>query len=970
MRPNNRPLPASKLNNPEPLRNSSLNALCRGDKAHFSFFMTHLRIVGTDAPAPFIAIVFLCLTGCSRSADLAPTALNPANVKLVADAPANPKWGAQPDEGMALHPFVYKADKKLKSVAVVGTFNGWNATLNPMKVDADGLTWRLSLPLPPGRYDYKFAPDGAEYISDPNAPTDPEDPTYGNSMVQIVAQPFTYKSAKKLDKLQLVGSFNGWDKAKSSMVSDDGGFSWRLNVPLAPGRYVYKLAPFDAKGEQTWIVDPNAPRDETDTENQNSLLVVETPKTLLPLGGVVIDATAKAQTNEIAMGAGTTGQPSDVPHAFVFKADKPLRSVAVVGTFNGWKSKANPLKVDPDGLTWRLTLPLAPGRYLYKFAKFGQDTEDWVIDPNAPKDETDKVNDNSLLFIKPVGYDKPASPTDGVTATKALFHPHGARDLGYDNGQLALVLRARPDDLKSVAVKAAGQTYPAQLAGTDAYYAYYVANVPWNRKSDLTYQFDLTDGPKTTRFGAGGLAATSQPFTVSAQKYRPYLLSAPGLPLKMNGPLTTQTVAGPAWAKNLPIYEVNLDLYKYPKGTALREYTKQLPALKAMGVGIVWFMPLHPRGQEKGFGSPYAVRDYRDINPDFGTKADFKNLVASAHKIGLRVLMDWVPNHSSWDNAMLKTHPEFYAKDSKGAIVQAGTWADTAQLDYGRKGAWNQPLWDTMRDNMSYWVREFDIDGYRADVAGSGGRVPVEFWTWLRPQLDQIKPVFMLAEADDAYLHPAFDMTYSWKLPPVLWDISAGRKPATAIDEVLRDEATKFPDGAILMRFLDNHDWHGHADWGWGDGTPVEVKPGMPQVAPMMVLNATLPGKPLLYNGQELSFSKTDPSPMPNARTKSAVYPFYRNLLELYQNNPALVNGSFAKIATDNDDKVYAFTRQSGNNRVLVVVNLSEQPQTAALKNAPVAGQYRDGFTDVGVTLNASPTMKLEAFGYRVYVAR
>ncbi len=918
---------------------------------------------------PFLALALVGVAGCSRSADLAPTALNPAKVKLVADALANPKWGAQPEQGMVPHEFVYKADKKLKSVALVGTFNGWNATQNPMKADADGLTWRVSVPLPPGRYDYKFAPDGSEYIADPNAPKDLEDTTYGNSMVQIIAQPFAYKSAKKLDKLQLVGSFNGWDKTKNAMVSGDGGFSWRLSLPLAPGRYVYKFAPF-APDESDWIVDPKAPRDETDKVNDNSLLVVAQPKDLLPLGGVVADADAPAPVNEIAAGAGTTGEPSDVPHAFVFKADKPLKSVAVVGTFNGWKNTANPLHADADGLTWRLTLPLAPGRYLYKFVKFGANSEDWVADSNAPRDETDKVNDNSVLFIKPVGYDKPANSDDGVTATKALFHPHGPRDLGYDNGQIALVLRARPDDLKSVAVEAAGQKYAARLTMTDAYYSYYVANVPWNRKSDLSYQFDLTDGSKTTRFGAGGLAATSPPFTVSAQKYQPYLLSAPGLPLKMNGPLTTQTVAGPDWAKNQSIYEVNLDLYSFPKGQALSEFEQHLPSLKAMGVGIVWFMPLHPRGTEKGFGSPYSVRDYTAINPDFGTKAEFKQLVDSAHKLGLRVIMDWVPNHTAWDNAWIKEHPEFYAKNAAGEIMQAYNWPDVAQLDYGKAGAWNQPLWNLMRDNMAMWVRDYGVDGFRADVAGSNGRVPVEFWQWLRPQLTKIKPVFMLAEADNPGIHPAFDMSYDWAMPPILWDITAGRKPATAIDDQLRREARDYPVGSVLMRFVDNHDWHPHADWGWGTGTPVEVKPGMPQVAPLMVLNATLPGKPLLYNGQELSFSKTDPSPVAAARAGSAVYPFYHHLLELYQNNPALSSGSFAKIATDNDDKIYAFTRQNGKNKVLVVVNLSEQPQTVTLKSTDVAGQYADAFHSSKVSLNASPTLKLDGWKYRVYVAK
>ena len=920
---------------------------------------------------PLLAAALLATSGCSRSADSV-AALNPNNIKLVADAPATDSWGARPDQGMAPHPFVYKADKKLKSVSLVGTFNSWKAGATPMKADADGLTWRVNVPLLPGRYDYKFAPDDSEYIADPNAPKDPEDTTYGNSMVQITEQSFNYKSDKKLAKLALVGSFNNWDKTANPMVTTDGGTTWLLHLPLAPGRYAYKFAPF-APDETDWIVDPNAPRDETDKQNENSLLVVATPQNLMPLGGVVAmnaGGVAAATPSEIAAGAGTTGQPSDVPHAFVFKADKPLKGVAVVGTFNNWKNTANPMQADADGLTWRLTVPLAPGRYIYKFVKFGAESEDWVVDPNAPKDETDKVNDNSLLIVTPVGYDKPASPDDGATTMTALFHPHGPHDLSYDTGKISLLLRARPNDLKSVNVEAAGKSYPAQLTSTDAYYAYYVADVPWNRTSDLKYRFQMTDGPKTQEFGANGLGASAQPFVVSAQKYQPYLLSAPGTPLKMNGPLTTQSVAGPDWAKNLPIYEVNLDLYKFPKGQALSEFEKHLPSLKAMGVGILWFMPLHPRGHEKGYGSPYSVRDYSAINPDLGTPADFKKLVARAHQLGLRVIMDWVPNHTSWDNAWIKTHPEFYVKNAAGEITQAYSWADVAQLDYGKAGAWNQPLWNAMRDDMTLWVRDFGVDGFRADVAGSNGRVPIEFWTWLRPQLMQIKPVFMLAEADNPGIHPAFDMSYDFAMPPILWDITAGRKPATAIDEQLRKEARDFPVGSILMRFVDNHDWHAHADWGWGNGTPVEVKQGMPQVAPLMVLNATLPGKPLLYNGQELSFAKVDPSPAATSRPQSPVYPFYRDLLELYQNNPALVNGSFAKIATDNDDKIYAFTRRSGSNRMLVVVNLSEQPQTVTLQNAAVAGQYADAFDGSKANLSASPMLKLDGWKYRVYVAK
>ena len=440
--------------------------------------------------------------------------------------------------------------------------------------------------------------------------------------------------------------------------------------------------------------------------------------------------------------------------------------------------------------------------------------------------------------------------------------------------------------------------------------------------------------------------------------------------LHLSGPLTTKTVAGPVWAKNQPIYEVNLDSYGFAKGAALRQFEAHLPVLKDMGIGIVWFMPLTPRGYEKGFGSAYSVRDYKAINPDLGTEADFKHLVKTAHGLGLHVLVDWVPNHTAWENPLTKTHPEFYAKNEKGEITQAGPWADVAQLNYGKPGMWNMPLWETMRDAMLFWVAQFDIDGFRCDVAGRAGQVPREFWTWLRPQIDAQKSLFMLAEADDAYLHPAFDMTYGWSVPPILWDICAGRKPATVLDDALQKEANTYPNGAVRMRFLDNHDWHAHADWGWGNGPEVGTKGGLLQVAPMMVLCTALPGKPLLYNGQEMSFVRVDPALSAESRYQSPVWAFYKTLLGLYQTQPALSDGDFAKIPSDSDDAIYAFTRQSGASRIIIVVNLSGTSRRVRFPNAELSGTYRDGFSGATVKWPSAPTVDLAPWGYRIYLSQ
>ncbi|BCM92162.1 alpha-amylase 2 [Abditibacteriota bacterium] len=663
-------------------------------------------------------------------------------------------------------------------------------------------------------------------------------------------------------------------------------------------------------------------------------------------------------------------QKATANHQFVFKADTKLTGVSVVGSFNNWNKTANPMHVEGDGLTWHLTLPLNLGRYVYKFVLFAPDSEKWVVDPQVPLDETDRVNDNSVLVVVPPDYATPASPNDGQIAASALWHPHSPRELNYDEGKITLSLRARPYDLKQLWLRSGAQRHPLKLVRTADLYAYYHVTLPWNRKADLTYTFELIDGTRLSEFGSNGLAPKARPFTISAATFSPYLLTDAPSPLKMDGPLTTHDVAGPSWAANQTIYEVNLDVYNFPKGTALREYEKHLPVLKDMGVGILWFMPLFPRGQVKAFGSPYAVRDYSEINPAFGTKADFRHLVSRAHELGLHVIVDWVPNHTAWDNPFIQAHPDWYIKNDKGEIAQAFSWSDVAQLDYGNSKAWNQPLWNQMRDDMVLWVRDFDIDGFRADVAGRGGKVPVEFWNWLRPQLNAIKPVFMLAEADDAYLHPAFDMTYSWNLPPVLWDICANRKTATAIDDELRREARDYPPGAVRMRFLDNHDWHPHADWGWGDKPPIDTSAGLPQVAPLMVLCATLPGKPLLYNGQEMGFLKTDPSPVAEARRQSPLWSFYSQLLDLYKSQPAIEEGSFSRLPSNRDEKVYAFVRQRGQERVVVVVNLSEQSQNVILDAPSLAGHYRDWFGKGIIALSANPSWNLGPWDYRVYIYR
>jgi glycosidase len=379
------------------------------------------------------------------------------------------------------------------------------------------------------------------------------------------------------------------------------------------------------------------------------------------------------------------------------------------------------------------------------------------------------------------------------------------------------------------------------------------------------------------------------------------------------------------WSRHATIYEVNLR--QYTKEGTIRAFLPHLPRLKKMGVDIVWIMPIHPvgaRNRKGSLGSYYAVRDYTAVNPEFGTLEDMKALVQQAHALGMKVIIDWVANHTAWDNPWATQHKDWYKLNDKGELfpvtyndgAEPEYWTDVTALNYE-----NKALWKGMTDAMAYWVRETDIDGFRCDVAKL---VPQAFWNQARAELDKIKPVFMLAEAEAPQLHEAFDMTYSWRLMDILKDIAKGKAAPAALKAALASEAASYPPSAYRMLFTNNHDWNS-----WQGSDPELYGPAY-QV--MAVLTATLPGMPLVYSGQEaglskrLEFFEKDPIDWKNY----PLAPFYTRLLKLKKDNPALGNGQYGApldILDAANDKVFAFRRAQGANVVTVVANLSAAPQ-------------------------------------------
>lgn len=434
----------------------------------------------------------------------------------------------------------------------------------------------------------------------------------------------------------------------------------------------------------------------------------------------------------------------------------------------------------------------------------------------------------------------------------------------------------------------------------------------------------------------------------------------------MEQPDLLPSAATPEWAAQANIYEVNVRQYT-PSGT-LEAFAKHLPRLKEMGVDILWFMPVYPISEvrRKGsLGSYYAVADYTAVNPAFGTMEEFKALVHQIHDMDMRVILDWVPNHTGWDHPWITEHPEYYTQDSLGNVIdpidpktgESWGWTDVADLNYD-----NPALREAMIGEMLFWLEEVGIDGYRCDVAGE---VPDDFWAQAVPRLRAANPeLFMLAESD----HPPhrneewFAMNYGWEFHHLMNAIAKGERSPLAIDTVLAKKAAVYNRG-YFMNFLTNHDEN---SW---QGT-IEERMGSAADA-MAVLAFTIDGMPLMYSGQEaglnhrLKFFEKDTIPW-NGFKKTR---FYKTLLDLKHSNPALGNGLaggvLERITVENaGEEIYAYRRVKGRHQVVVFLNLSEEPQTFTLSQEDLAGEYTNVFANSTLKLTPEMSMNLSPWSY------
>ncbi len=410
----------------------------------------------------------------------------------------------------------------------------------------------------------------------------------------------------------------------------------------------------------------------------------------------------------------------------------------------------------------------------------------------------------------------------------------------------------------------------------------------------------------------------------------------------------------PVATADIVMYEINPAAFSTAKN--LQGITNRLDNLKALGINTIWIMPIFPIGVTNSFGSLYCVKDYTSVRSSLGTLQDLKTLVSTAHQKGIAVILDWVANHTSWDNTWITAHPSWYTQNSNGQIISpAGTnWNDVADLNYN-----NNEMRTAMINAMTYWVTNANIDGFRCDAADY---VPYDFWLQANTALNAIpnKHLILLAEGSRAdHFTAGFQMNFAWDYLTAEKNVfGTTQTSATTLFTTNTNEYAVVPSGKKKLRFTTNHDESNTA-------TPNTVYGSNSGALSASVIAIYLQGVPLLYCGQEVGVSSPaiyNGSTTIDWTANSDMLSAYTNLLSFYTTSSAARTGT---VTTYNDDNVVVFTKTSSTQQVLVVDNTRSTTQTVTV---PVAlqGNWTNALTGDAVTLSGS--LSLTGFQYFVLV--
>jgi len=419
--------------------------------------------------------------------------------------------------------------------------------------------------------------------------------------------------------------------------------------------------------------------------------------------------------------------------------------------------------------------------------------------------------------------------------------------------------------------------------------------------------------------------------------------------------------AHPEWSYNTNIYEVNVR--QYTKEGTFKAFQQHLPRLKDMGVEILWFMPITPislKDRLGSMGSYYAAQNYVEINPEFGTEEDFKQLVANAHSYGFKVIIDWVANHTGNDHIWIDQHPDYFSYDpNTKEIIHPHGWTDVSQLDYS-----NQNMQDAMIDAMKFWITQCDIDGFRCDMAHL---VPLDFWVLARKEVEKIKSsLFWLAECEESTYHKVFDATYTWRWMHATTDFYAKKIGLQELLLLLQNYNSEFPKDAFRVYYTSNHDensWNGTEYEKYGDAVKV-----------LDVFSFTWNGIPMIYSGQELPNKKRLKFFDKDAiewSTDYELHGFYQTLLALRKRNNALRAGdenALLRMMPVKSDKAFCYVRKNGEEEVAVLLNFSAEEITVELID--VVGDYLEVFTMDTLSAKENSKVILEPWAFKVFEKR
>ncbi len=644
-------------------------------------------------------------------------------------------------------------------------------------------------------------------------------------------------------------------------------------------------------------------------------------------------------------------------HTFVFVSDKPLKSVAVAGSFNNWNTSANPMKADADGKTWRLSLPLDYGKYQYKFVLDGST---WVPDPQATGKEPDGNGGfNSVLMMLPADYQTPASPNDGQTATSALLHSSRVPYLNYDQGKLTFTLRTRANDVRQVTLLVANHRYPMMLSNSDDLYSYYKAQVPWDKKTNLSYNFELADGSKIEKFGADGMTAQPRSFQVDAQSFQPFVV--------------------PSWVERTIIYQIfpdrfaNGDKSNDPKdvvpwnaapqgfsrfGGDAAGVRQHLPYLSDLGISTVYFNPV--------FQSPsnhrYDTQDYKRIDPQFGTNAEFAALTKDMQKRGIRTVMDFVLNHTAttfapFQDVVKKGQASPY-KDwyfIKGYPVKVAdppnyvAWSNYPSMP--KLNVMNPATGDYLLGLVNYWKAQLPLAGVRLDVANE---VDPRFWRKMRTRVKGLDPQMWIMgeEWGDAKPWLGGDqwdsvMNYQFRDACLHFFANGDTSSSQFTDHLMQVYNSYVPQvSRNVMNMLSTHD------------TPRLLTLCKNDVA-LHQLAATVQftwvGAPSIYYGEELGMQGgADPDNRRGMRWDLAtpanpMLQFYRHLIKIRNGSRALQSGDPTILLSDDAAKTVAYSRTLDNDIALVALNRSDTAQTLNIplpQNSAMSSARARGLVD------------------------